>query len=325
MSTDHSSAAGDSQGHKLLAQLDGVELHGVGKGRLSLTDERLEFSIRRWFLSSHHPEFSVPLTAISSATVRDASSVLVVESTDDSEGQAVSRLYLPKGESAAGLCRSLTESLGMLSRELQRQQERDLYQAFLWRSAHRVWIAVGLLSGIVRGLVLRDWDAVDALVNETTEAAEALAKEGLVNIDCEARSLAQIACSRDSTSTLLKTVGCLESIGTSLNNRRQPAEWGETVTSACSSGLVWQDIRYVFFFAIRYGLLSLWRDLGETDKITESQPRLAKLLNILAERVINEPLAPHLLVEDDASGIACAMESMAENLETLLRKNAGAI
>ena len=61
MNTNHDDITTDLEEEKLLAELKNVRLDNVGKGKLSLTDRRIEFEHRSNLLSPPRLEFSVDL------------------------------------------------------------------------------------------------------------------------------------------------------------------------------------------------------------------------------------------------------------------------
>ena len=234
----------------------------------------------------------------------------------------VSTLNLPEGDAATSLCRALTKKLRILRQVAELQERRACYQAFLWKTAYHVWDIVGLLSQIVRDLSDEDWDTVDASINEARETAKVLTLECGIDITDQVHALADTVSTRDTALVLRSVVATIESIGTSLQNDLPPdAEWQELALES-QIGLTWLDMRYIFLFAGRRRLLSLWQESGETEKIEDSLPRLVTLLSILADRIsMGSQLESS--VGQDASSIADSVESAAQNLETWLKINAG--
>ena len=322
MNTNHDDITTDLEEEKLLAELKNVKLDNVGKGKLSLTDRRIEFEHRSSLLSPPRLEFSVDLSEVYSARVKDTSNTLVLEWLDENGERVVSTLNLPEGDAATSLCRALTKKLRILRQVAELQERRACYQSFLWKTAYHVWGIVGLLSQIVRDLRDEDWDTVDASINKARETAKVLALECGIDITDQVHALADTVSTRDTALVLRSVVATIESIGTSLQNDLPPdAEWQEFALES-QIGLNWLDMRYIFLFAGRRRLLSLWQESGETEKIEDSLPRLVTLLSILADRIsMGSQLESS--VGQDASSIADSVESAAQNLETWLKINTG--
>ena len=322
MNTNHDDITTDLEEEKLLAELKNVRLDNVGKGKLSLTDRRIEFEHRSSLLSPPRLEFSVDLSEVYSARVKDTSNTLVLEWLDENGERVVSTLNLPEGAAATSLCRALTKKLRILRQVAELQERRACYQSFLWKTAYHVWGIVGLLSQIVRDLRDEDWDTVDASINKARETAKVLTLECGIDITDQVHALADTVSTRDTALVLRSVVATIESIGTSLQNDLPPdAEWQEFALES-QIGLNWLDMRYIFLFAGRRRLLSLWQESGETEKIEDSLPRLVTLLSILADRIsMGSQLESS--VGQDASSIADSVESAAQNLETWLKINTG--
>ncbi len=322
MNTNHDDITTDLEEEKLLAELKNVRLDNVGKGKLSLTDRRIEFEHRSSLLSPPRLEFSVDLSEVYSARVKDTSNTLVLEWLDENGERVVSTLNLPEGDAATSLCRALTKKLRILRQVAELQERRACYQSFLWKTAYHVWGIVGLLSQIVRDLRDEDWDTVDASINKARETAKVLTLECGIDITDQVHALADTVSTRDTALVLRSVVATIESIGTSLQNDLPPdAEWQEFALES-QIGLNWLDMRYIFLFAGRRRLLSLWQESGETEKIEDSLPRLVTLLSILADRIsMGSQLESS--VGQDASSIADSVESAAQNLETWLKINTG--
>ncbi|MGB2885375.1 MAG: hypothetical protein WBC47_07300 [Dehalococcoidia bacterium] len=322
MNTNHDDITTDLEEEKLLAELKNVRLDNVGKGKLSLTDRRIEFEHRSSLLSPPRLEFSVDLGEVYSARVKDTSNTLVLEWLDENGERVVSTLNLPEGDAATSLCRALTKKLRILRQVAELQERRACYQSFLWKTAYHVWGIVGLLSQIVRDLRDEDWDTVNASINEARETAKVLTLECGIDITDQVHALADTVSTRDTALVLRSVVATIESIGTSLQNDLPPdAEWQEFALES-QIGLNWLDMRYIFLFAGRRRLLSLWQESGETEKIEDSLPRLVTLLSILADRIsMGSQLESS--VGQDASSIADSVESAAQNLETWLKINTG--
>jgi hypothetical protein len=322
VNTNHDDITTDLEEEKLLAELKNVRLDNVGKGKLSLTDRRIEFEHRSSLLSPPRLEFSVDLSEVYSARVKDTSNTLVLEWLDENGERVVSTLNLPEGDAATSLCRALTKKLRILRQVAELQERRACYQSFLWKTAYHVWGIVGLLSQIVRDLRDEDWDTVDASINKARETAKVLTLECGIDITDQVHALADTVSTRDTALVLRSVVATIESIGTSLQNDLPPdAEWREFALES-QIGLTWLDMRYIFLFAGRRRLLSLWQESGETEKIEDSLPRLVTLLSILADRIsMGSQLESS--VGQDASSIADSVESAAQNLETWLKINTG--
>ncbi|GAI53296.1 unnamed protein product, partial [marine sediment metagenome] len=85
MSTDHDVMTADLEEERLLAQLKNVTLENAGKGKLLLTNKRIEFENRSGFFSPPYLEFSVDLSRVSSAEVDEASYILVLQWLNESD------------------------------------------------------------------------------------------------------------------------------------------------------------------------------------------------------------------------------------------------
>ena len=323
MSTDHDEMTADLEEERLLAQLKNVTLENVGKGTLSLTNKRIEFENRRGFFSPPHVELSVDLSSVSSARVKDSSNSLVLEWLDESGEPVASKLHLPEGDAATNLCRSLHDTLKSVRREAGLQEQRACYQAFLWKTAYHIWVVVSLLVQIIRELTREDWDAVDASISEASETANALAVDGTMDVSDLVHALADAAASRDASSVLRKVTATLKAMGTSLQQELPPAGEWQGLSQEDSSGLNWRDIRYIFLFAGRYKLLSLWQQLGEHKKVEDSLPRLAKFSSVLADKIPMECQPGRSSREEEASSTVSSVEAAAQNLENSLKMNAG--
>jgi len=323
VSTDHDVMTADLEEERLLAQLKNVTWENVGKGKLLLTNKRIEFENRSGFFSPPYLEFSVDLSRVSSAEIDEASYILVLQWLNESDEPVVSKLRLPRGDAANDLCQSLDNVLESLRYEAGLQEQRACYQAFLWKTAYHVWVVAGLLVQIVRELTREDWDAVDASLPEAREAASALAVDGAMDISDLVHTLAEAVASRDAPLVLRKVTATVKAIGTSLHNEPPPAgEWQELPLQD-SPGLNWRDIRYIFLFAGRYKLLSLWQQLGENKKIEDSLPRLARFSSILAGEIPLESQPGRASREGEATSITSSIDVAAQNLENSLKMNAG--
>lgn len=323
MSTDHEETMAALEGEKLLAQLKGVRLENVGRGKLSLTNKRIQFENKGRLFSPPHLAFSVDLWRVSSAKFKDSSESLVLEWLDDNGKPVVSRLSLPGGDAATNLCRSLGNILKLMRREAELQERRASYQAFLWKTAYQVWVMVGLLVQIVRGLTREDWDAVDASLSEARETSNALSLEGAMDIAEPVQTLSETVTSRDAPLVLRRVTATLEAIGTSLQEGLPPGGEWEDLSPENLPGLNWRDMRYIFLFAGRYKLLSLWQQLGENKRVEDSLPRLARLSSVLADRIPMESELGRSSREGEALNITSSIEVAARNLENSLKMNAG--
>ncbi|HEY49088.1 MAG TPA: hypothetical protein G4O13_03500 [Dehalococcoidia bacterium] len=303
-----------------LAEFKNVKLEGKGKGRLSLTNKRIEFENKSSLFSSQHVEFSVELPRVSSAKVKNSS--LVLEWLDENNELVVSHLHMPKGADTSKLCQTLNNIIKFLKYEIDQQDQRARYQAFLWKTAHLVWVTTGLLLQVVRELTYEDWESVDATLAEAREAAKTLATEASIDITDPVQTLVATSSSRDAPLVLQTIISTLKAIGTSLKDGGPAAsEWRE-VPLDDPSGLNWRDLQYIFLFASRYRLLSLWHQIGDTRKIKDSQPRLDTLLSILSARTAVD-LQGGIASTDEPSAIAGPTGKAAQNLESLLKTNAG--
>jgi hypothetical protein len=324
VNNNHDDIIVDLEDEKLLAELKNVRLENVGKGKLSLTNKRIEFEHRSNLLSPPRLEFSVDLAEVSSARVKDASNTLVLEWLDENGKRVVSMLNLPEGEDATALCKTLTKKLRILRQIAELQERRACYQAFLWRTAYHLWHIVGLLSQIVHNLSHEDWGKVDASLNEARETAKLLTSECGIDITDQVHALAETVSTRDAALVLRRVVAALKAIGVSLQSDLPPGEQWQELALDSIVGLNWQDIRYIFLFAGRRGLLSLWQELGLIEKIEASLPRLDALISILSEKILSESRTESSGGQD-VSHIADSVESVAHNLERLMMINAGTV
>jgi len=323
VSTDHDEMTAALEEEKLLAQLKSVTLENVGKGKLSLTNKRIEFGNKSGLFSPARVEFSVDLSRVRLAEVDEASYTLVLEWLNESGEPVVSKLHLPRSDAANDLFRSLDNVLESLRYEAELQEQRACYQAFLWKTAYHVWVLVGLLVQIVRELTREDWGAVDASLSEARETANALAVDGAMDISDLVHTLIEAVISRDAPLVLRKVTATLKAIGTSLHNELPPAGEWEELSLQNSPGLNWRDIRYIFLFAGRYKLLSLWQQLGENKRIEDSLPRLARFSSILADKIPMESQLGRSSREEEATSTISSVEAAAQNLENSLKMNAG--
>jgi len=322
VSTYQDEMRADLEEEKLLAQLKNVILENVGKGKLSLTNKRIEFENKRGLFSPPHLEFSVDLSRVSSVEVEDSSNSLILEWLGEDSERVVSRLSLPEGGAAINLWQSLYNMIELVRREAELKEQRACYQAFLWKTAYHVWILVSLLVQIVRELTREDWDAVDASLPEARETANALAVDGAMDISDLVHSLTETVASRDASSVFSNVTATLKAIGTSLHHELPPVGERVELSQEDSSGLNWRDIRYIFLFAGRYKLLSLWQQLGENKKIEDSLPRLAWFSSILADKIPMKPQIERAYGEGEATSITSSVELTAQYLENSLKVKA---
>jgi len=322
VSTDHDEMTADIEEERLLAQLKNVTLENAGKGKLSLTNKRIEFANKSGFFSPPHLEFSVDLSRVSSAKVEDSSNRLVLEWLNENSEHVVSRLSLPGGDATDDLYQSLDNALESLRYQAELREQRACYQAFLRKTAYHVWVAASLLVQIVPQLTREDWDAVDASLSAARETANGLAVDSAIDVSDLMHALAETVASRDAALALRKVTATLKAIGTSLHNELPPA-WGwEELSQEGSPGLNWRDMRYIFLFAGRYKLLSLWQQLGESKKIEDSLPRLARFSSILADRIPMKSQPGRPSREEDAPSAIGSVEATAQELEASLKLNA---
>ena len=308
---------------ELLEQIENVKLEGggKGKGKLRLTNKRIEFENKGGLFSSSHVQFSIELYKITSAKTKN--STLILEWPDEENKPVVKQLHMPKGVSPSKICQNMNGILKFLRYEIEQTEQRESYQEFLWKAAYHMWGTVDLLLRVVRELSHEDWEAVDASLAEARDKAASLAAEGRIDIMDTVQTLIATSTSRDAPLVLKSVISTLKSIGTSLNNGSNlSGEWGD-LPPEDPTGMNWTDLRYVFLFASRYRLLSLWHQLGETKKIKDSQPQLDALLSILADRFPIETQVTDTST-DEASGIISPASRAAHKLEYLLKSKAGA-
>jgi hypothetical protein len=136
-------------------------------------------------------------------------------------------------------------------------------------------------------------------------------------------TLAETVASRDGPSVLRNVTATLKAIGTSLHNELPIAEEWKELSQEDSPGLNWRDIRYIFLFAGRYKLLSLWQRLHENKKIDDSLPRLARFSSILADKIPMEFQPGRSSEEEDTPSTISSVEAAAQSLENSLKMNAG--
>ena len=308
---------------RLLAQIKGAYLEGLGKGRLSLTNKRVEFERRSGLLSPYVVEFSADLSRIFSAKTGDESNTITIEWLDDRGTPIVRELTLPEGNAAERLSRILSDRLRALREDAALREQEALYQAFLWTAAYHAWLTARLLGRIVEGLLGQDWDAVEATSAETLTAVANLPGSAAAELERGLDDLAHNTASRDAPLALRNVVAIHNAIGQSLNTEVPPDDRWTTASVPTSGGLAWHHIRYVFLFTAWHCLLSNRQQSGDPAATEEVTPRLSRMLTILADGISSElqpgrqPRGRH-----STDGLD-AIDSAARNLEALLRINAG--
>lgn len=322
MSSDNDVTTAELAEERLVAPLRNVKLEGVGKGKLSVTSQRLEFETKSGILSQPHVEFSIDLTDISSAKVKDDS--LILEWLNEERQRVVRRLFLPKGDAATNLCRSLTNAIKLLKYEAELRERRARYQAFLWKAAYQIWVLGGLLLGVVQELTHEEWEAVDADLSEAREIAGVLSLEGACDIGPSIEGLIETTSSHDAPLVLRKLTATVEGIGKALHGEPPLAlEWRE-LAEEVSSGLNWRDMPYLFLLAASYRLISLQKHLGAADNTDGSLPRLVRLASLLDQRLSLGSQISDVPGEEDASIVAGRIDELVQEIEGTLRTNAGA-
>ena len=319
VSDNHDETATDPQEERVLAHLKGVKWERVGKGRLLLTDKRIEFETKGGLFSSPRVALSVALGAVLSAEFDNASNTLGLKWLDESNERVICRLNLPKGEAAANLCRSLNRALESLRIESEQRARLDRYQAFLWQTSYSVWIMVGRLLQIVKELTREGWDMVDISLDEIREVSSAQPSLLSADVVSQIEALAEAVPSRDASLVLREAVASVKALGISVSNELSPAgEWGELAVEK-SHGLNWRGIRYIFLFAGMYSLLTARQEVDDTVKIQELLPRVARLSSIVTD-IVSPERSPAPSEED---GVSSAVEASARDIENTLRINAG--
>jgi hypothetical protein len=323
MNNEHDIITGELEEEKLLAHLKNVDLLGIGRGNLSLTEKRIEFQRRGGFLSPPRTEFSIELAAVLSARVRDELNTLILEWLDDAGETVVAQLNLPEIDDATDLCKALTRKLKVLRQVAELQEHRAVYQSFLWKTAHNIWVLAELLSQVIQCLSDEDWDSIEASLNEAKSVADALSANSAIDITHTIDSLTEMVSSRDALTIFRAVVDASRSIGISLDSEFPPMdEWGDMALED-SPGLNWRDIRYIYLFAIRYKLLSWWRLLGEEKNIEESISRLSTLLSILSYKTSMQSRLGGFSMEAENTASVDSIDSATLNLVTILKVNAG--
>jgi hypothetical protein len=319
VSNDHAETAPDPQEERVLADLKGVKWERVGKGKLLLTNKRIEFETKGGFFSSPRVAFSVAIVAILSVDFDNASNTLGLKWLDENSERVICRLSLPKGDAAANLCRSLNRALESLRVESEQHARLDRYHAFLWQASYSVWAMAGHLQQIVKELPREGWDAVDNSLSEIRELASTQPVLMSPNVASQIETLAEAVPSRDASLVLREAVASLRVLGISLNNELSPADgWGEMALME-SPELNWRDVRYIFLFAAMYGLLAARQEADDTAKIQELLPRVAILSSIVTGILSPERISPSC-EEGDVSSV---VEASARDIEDKLKVNAG--
>ena len=325
MNSDPGDLTGDLNEEKLLVQLKNVTLDGAGKGKLSLTNKRIEFEHRSGFLSAPRIVLSLDLSEVSSAKIKDTSNTIVLEGLDDNSERAFYQFNLPEGDVSTQLYRLLNKELRVRRQLAEMQERRSSFQSFLWQTAYRTWMMSGIMSRIVRALIQEDWDEVDSTLNEAKQMPSVLSNESSLDIGEDINALSEAISIRNAPLVLQNVVTTTRSLGNLLNGELPFGnEWAD-LASENTPGLNWGDIRYVFLFGSWYNLLSLWQHSGETQKIEGSLPRMATLLSILAHRISGRSHLGISSLSDDSSDIAESVESAAHNLDALLKINSGVV
>lgn len=319
MSDNHNQTAADPQDERVLAHLKGVKWERVGKGRLLLTDRRIEFEKKGGLFSSPRVAFSAALNAGLSAEFDNASNTLGLKWLDENNERVICRLNLPKGDATANLCRSLNRALESLRLESEQSARLDRYHAYLWQTSYSVWTIVGRLLQIVKELTREGWDVVDTSLDEIREVSSARPELFSADVVSQIEALAEAVPSRDASLVLRETVASVKALGISLSNELSPAgQWGGLALEE-SPRLNWRDIRYIFLFAGMYSLLTARQEVDDTIKIQELLPRVARLSSIVTDIV--SPERSSTVSEED--GVSSAVEASAQDIGNALRINAG--
>ena len=325
MNAENNVTADEVEEEELLAELKNVRLEGIGKGKLILTDKRIEFEHRGGFLFPPKVELSIELTDIATARLNDTSHTLLLDWAEGNGEQTISKLILPETDTASHLHRSLNKKLKSLRQAAELQERRACYQAFLWGTGYLVWMLAEYLAQMMTQLTEEDWDSVDISLANIEEASRTLLTECSLDIYNPVSALSDAICSRESMLAFRCVMDTYQSIGTALSDDLTLDKGWEDVASEDSPGLRWCDIRYIFLFAGRYKLLSWWLQLGEDRKFEDSLPRLLDLLSILAYRVSRQSRLGGFTADVDSSKAMDSIDSAAKNLETLLKVNAGIV
>jgi hypothetical protein len=306
-----------------LVQLKNVRVDGVGKGRLSLTDHRIEFEHKEGLFSTPHRELSIELSSVRSVEVDEASYAVLLDWTNPDGERVMSRLLLPRGEAADDFCQSVDRILERLRYEAKLERQKAAYQTFIWTTAYNMWATVGTMAMIPRELAREGWPAVDASLKEVQAGANALAEAGAVDITSSVQALMQAASSREPPVVLRSVTANLEAIATALQGGLPNSDEWDDLTPDDMVGLSWQDLRYVFLFAARYNLLPFWQRLGQSSKVDDSLARLARFSSILERKL---PRAfPAEAAPDGEKGprVVGSADEAAQEVEASLKMNAG--
>ena len=320
MTTDQVETGGNPREERVLAQLKDVKIEGVGKGRLLLTNRRLEFEKKGGFFSPPHAVFSAVLPSISSAEVDNASNTLLLKWFDESNERHTYRLGMPRGDGALSLCHSLNRALEALRQQAEQSQRRARYEAFLWRTSRAAWTMGVSLVQIAIELMREDWGAVDALLDRTVRTSAQLAEHLSPDLSGEIQSLAEAVATRDAPRVLKCSVSSLRVLGTSLTGEPSSAAEWRGLALENPNGLRWSDIRYVLLFAGMHRLMALWQEASETETLDTCLPRIAKLSSIVSEMVSSDSRPATV---PQGSDLPSAIEGSARQIETILRSNAG--
>ena len=310
---------------KLLVQIKHVQYEDIGKGKLMLTNRRLIFENKSGLFTSPNQAFSLDLSSISSAEINKSANTLIVEWADEDNEYTVTQLLLPKANTAVSLCRFLNDNLEILRKETELQQRKDSYQAFLWNTASDIWESVATLLQIIRDLTIEDWDAVDASLSRVAEITSALSANADLAVTDQVQTLIETGTSRDAVSVLQGVIDTMRSIGTSLQSEFPTDEkWGDLVFDD-SQQLSWQDLRYIFLFVGWYRLLPLWQQLGETEKIEDTRPRLVTLSSLLERKITIESMqeSPSPSEEQEVTDAADFIDAIAQSIESSLTIKTG--
>ncbi len=327
---------------KLIALLNSVKLENAGKGKLSLTESKLEFERRKNLFSSPQTELSIDLVSISSAEVEQQSNTLTIEWRNEIDECITTKLHLPKGDNTTNLCDSLNGIIEQMQLEAQQREQWGFYQEFLWRTAYSIWTLSKILMQIVQDLSQENWDLVDGSLNEAKEIADNLTLECAIDIASPVHSVVEVVPLRDAALAFHKAILAFQAIGISFKDNTIPfREWGEVVTQDFP-GLQWQDIGYFYLFAARYYLMSLLQQIGQIDIVEDSLTTLTKLASIIEIKTSPEPQAEVtpkegeeeledqqleiISKEEEKTNITKTptdIDTFAEDIEILLKMNAG--
>ncbi|UCC61193.1 MAG: hypothetical protein JSV02_05065 [Dehalococcoidia bacterium] len=325
MNSDVCDFTDDLNEEKLLIQEKNVILDGVGKGKLSLTNKRIEFEHRRSFLSTPKIVLSCDLSEVFSAKIKDASNIIIIEALDDNSERAFYQFSFPESDVFTQIYRLLNKELRVRRQLAELQERRSSFQAFLWHIAYQTWMISGIISRTVHALTQEDWDEVDSALHEAKQMSQILSNESSLDISQDINAMSEAISIRNSPLVLQHVVTTTRSLGSLLNGELPFGnEWAD-LYSEDAPGLNWGDIRYIFLFGSWYNLLSLWQHLGETQKIEDSLPRMATLLSILAHRISGRTHLGIAFHDDEAASSVESVESAAHNLDALLKINSGVV